>query len=272
MLCLISTPVIISAQTTEFPNWVKQLAESWSDDQITDSEFGNTIKFLIEKDIIVIESTPSTTDQNKIAALENKVIELNGKILMLENGKKTLKKVNSQLILDNDKLQTEISQLNTQFIKLHKSTNEQTSTTERTQTAKYYTNTDIAFSLEYFPFFSLVEKNFLKHSELTIMDLEKYSEFEYDQMEKLLEACNIISNKNELVYGFNVFLLEYTSTIHENGYDFIGREFSSISEYHAALEYIYLSKYNLDPVLNYEITMAYGEFLSCMENKRIFYR
>ena len=53
--------ISISAQQDyDIPDWVKNTAGWWADDQIDDASFVNGIKFLIENDIMEIETTDST--------------------------------------------------------------------------------------------------------------------------------------------------------------------------------------------------------------------
>jgi len=53
--------VSISAQQDyDIPDWVKNTAGWWADDQIDDASFVNGIKFLIENDVMEIETTDST--------------------------------------------------------------------------------------------------------------------------------------------------------------------------------------------------------------------
>jgi len=52
------------ANAESIPEWVKGVAGFWADGSISENEFLNAIKFLIEKDIIVIK--PSETESTKI--------------------------------------------------------------------------------------------------------------------------------------------------------------------------------------------------------------
>jgi plastocyanin len=47
---------VSSAQAEAVPDWIKNTAKWWAEGKITETEFLNAIKFLIEKNIIVIES------------------------------------------------------------------------------------------------------------------------------------------------------------------------------------------------------------------------
>jgi plastocyanin len=55
------------AHAESVPDWVKTTAKFWSDGKITDTEFLNAIKFLIEKNIIQIESKPTTKPLSTVA-------------------------------------------------------------------------------------------------------------------------------------------------------------------------------------------------------------
>ena len=52
------------ANAESIPEWVKGVAGFWADGSISENEFLNAIKFLIEKDVIVIK--PSETESTKI--------------------------------------------------------------------------------------------------------------------------------------------------------------------------------------------------------------
>ena len=53
----------VSAQEVSIPVWIKNNAEWWADDQITDSTFIDGIEFLIEKEIIVISDMPKASSE-----------------------------------------------------------------------------------------------------------------------------------------------------------------------------------------------------------------
>lgn len=48
-----------SAHAEAVPEWIKNTAKWWAEGKITETEFLNAIKFLIEKNIIVVESKQS---------------------------------------------------------------------------------------------------------------------------------------------------------------------------------------------------------------------
>jgi len=90
----------ISAQSqSEIPAWVKGVANYWVDGNISDSDFGESITFLIEQNIIQVEMPESDDFQNvnKIRDLvvENKKLEAENKKLATEN--KKLKQENARL-------------------------------------------------------------------------------------------------------------------------------------------------------------------------------
>ena len=59
-LIAISLVSIASAQSESLvPSWIKNTAGFWSNNQISDSEFLNAIKFLLENDIIILKSDES---------------------------------------------------------------------------------------------------------------------------------------------------------------------------------------------------------------------
>lgn len=56
-LITISLVSLASAQTdSSVPSWIKNTAGFWSNDQITDNEFLNAIKYLLDNDIIILKS------------------------------------------------------------------------------------------------------------------------------------------------------------------------------------------------------------------------
>ena len=57
------------AQQTTVPSWIKEIAQFWHNDQISDTEFLNAIKYLVEKGIIDIEYTDDTIQKDKSTKL-----------------------------------------------------------------------------------------------------------------------------------------------------------------------------------------------------------
>lgn len=55
------------AYAESVPDWVKNTAKFWSEGKISDTEFLNAIKFLIEKNLIKIESKSDTKSASTIA-------------------------------------------------------------------------------------------------------------------------------------------------------------------------------------------------------------
>jgi len=83
----------ISAQSqSEIPSWVKGVANFWVDGNISDSDFGDAISFLIEQNIIQVEM-PDTDDNQNSNTIRN--LEVENKKLKIENMK--LKQENSEL-------------------------------------------------------------------------------------------------------------------------------------------------------------------------------
>jgi len=71
----------VSAQSSyEIPAWVKGIAGFWAEGNITDSEFGEGLTFLIDSGIITIP---------KIAELENRIAELEDENAQLRENKAT---------------------------------------------------------------------------------------------------------------------------------------------------------------------------------------
>ena len=83
----------ISAQSqSEIPFWVKGVANFWVEGNISDSDFGEAISFLIEQSIIQVEM-PDTDDNQNSNTIRN--LEVENKKLKIENMK--LKQENSEL-------------------------------------------------------------------------------------------------------------------------------------------------------------------------------
>lgn len=104
-LSLIAVPIFliffiptISADSTEIPSWVKGVANFWVEGNIDDSEFGESLSFLIEQGIIKVEM-PQQANTGK---LEREITQLES-----ENAK--LKNENTNLIHENAKLKLELS-------------------------------------------------------------------------------------------------------------------------------------------------------------------
>jgi len=77
----------ISAQSqSEIPSWVKGVADFWVKGEISDSDFGESISFLIEEKIIQVEmpKVDDTETVNKIMNLEIENKELKNTIRSLE--------------------------------------------------------------------------------------------------------------------------------------------------------------------------------------------
>ena len=59
LILIISLSLVssISAQTSDIPGWVKNLAGFWSEDAITDQEFLAAIQYLIDNGMLSVSST-----------------------------------------------------------------------------------------------------------------------------------------------------------------------------------------------------------------------
>lgn len=100
LLPLLLVPVY-AQETTEIPAWVKGVAGFWAEDKISDSEFAEGITFLIEQQIIVIDSTPITPTQSLSAESERlyklELDQKDVKITNIENENEYLETENSEL-------------------------------------------------------------------------------------------------------------------------------------------------------------------------------
>lgn len=76
-------------QDTGIPSWVKVVAGAWANDEITDSNFQNTITFLIDNGIIQID----------ITSHELEIDTKNSQILILEREIQDIGLDNSKLLL-----------------------------------------------------------------------------------------------------------------------------------------------------------------------------
>jgi plastocyanin len=68
--CAALTLIILSvnfAYAESVPDWVKNTAKFWTEGKISDTEFLNAIKFLIEKNIIQVEAKPATKPASNVA-------------------------------------------------------------------------------------------------------------------------------------------------------------------------------------------------------------
>ena len=55
------------AYAESVPDWIKNTAKFWTEGKISDTEFLNAIKFLIEKNIIVVDAKPATKPVSNVA-------------------------------------------------------------------------------------------------------------------------------------------------------------------------------------------------------------
>jgi hypothetical protein len=93
-----------SAEESLIPAWVKGVANFWVEGNISDSEFGESISFLIEQNIITVELPLESGFQNtdiirnlevENKKLQNEVKELKNKIISLEIQNNLLSKLSS---------------------------------------------------------------------------------------------------------------------------------------------------------------------------------
>jgi len=66
---IIAFTTVASAEEGLVPSWIKNTAGFWVDEQVSDTEFLNAIKFLIENDIIILNSEnvlPISDEKNTI--------------------------------------------------------------------------------------------------------------------------------------------------------------------------------------------------------------
>ena len=64
-------PPIDGANDNSIPSWVKNLAKFWVNDQISDEQFGSSLEYLIEKQIIQIPIIESLKQENANLKKEN---------------------------------------------------------------------------------------------------------------------------------------------------------------------------------------------------------
>ena len=55
MIFIIFTGIAVAQENT-IPSWIKNIVVFWGDDKISDIEFINAMEYLIENDVITIES------------------------------------------------------------------------------------------------------------------------------------------------------------------------------------------------------------------------
>jgi len=96
LIVSVSVTSIYAQSQYEIPAWVKGIANFWVEGNISDSEFGESISFLIEQNILQVEM-PETDDSQNINKIRN---------LAVENSK--LKAENKKLKAENKELQNTI--------------------------------------------------------------------------------------------------------------------------------------------------------------------
>ncbi len=89
LIVSISATSIYAQSQSEIPAWVKGVASFWVDGNISDSDFGESITFLIEQNIIQVEMPESddyqTTKKIRDLTVENKKLKAENKKLKQEN-------------------------------------------------------------------------------------------------------------------------------------------------------------------------------------------
>ena len=92
LIASISVTSISAQSQSDIPSWVKGVADFWVKGNISDSEFGESISFLIEQNIIQVE-IPNSDEYQNINTIRN--LEVENKKLEVENRK--LKQENAEL-------------------------------------------------------------------------------------------------------------------------------------------------------------------------------
>jgi len=95
--------VFASAQEETIPSWIKTTVGFWIDGEVSDEGYLGTVQWLIENDIIKIDSDDE---------LKEKVGKLNDEKQILEGDMQDLEKDISRLIMENQILQKEIDKMN----------------------------------------------------------------------------------------------------------------------------------------------------------------
>lgn len=90
LIPLMLIPAYAVQDTTSIPSWIKVVAEAWSNDKLTDTEFKEAITFLIDAQVIKIGTTQIV--QTSMSDLEKDVYDL--KIKNLEDDLKNWKSDN----------------------------------------------------------------------------------------------------------------------------------------------------------------------------------
>jgi len=89
LIVSISSATIYAQSQSEIPAWVKGVANFWVEGNISDTEFGESISFLIEQKIIQVEMSEADdfqqTKKIRDLTVENKKLEAENKKLKQEN-------------------------------------------------------------------------------------------------------------------------------------------------------------------------------------------
>lgn len=116
LLPLLLIPVY-AQQDTPIPSWIKFVANAWVNDNLTDAEFREAMKFLIEQGIIPIDNVVTT--QETISDEEKRLFQLeidqkNNEIRILEKELENYGVDNSIMLLKITEQQVRVDSLNDQ--------------------------------------------------------------------------------------------------------------------------------------------------------------
>jgi hypothetical protein len=69
---IVVIPQAVDGQSDyEIPSWIKKLASFWVNDEISDKEFGTSISYLIDKEVIQVPMMESLKQENTVLKNEN---------------------------------------------------------------------------------------------------------------------------------------------------------------------------------------------------------
>jgi len=85
----ISATGIYAQQNYEIPQWFKSVAEFWSQGQVSDSEFGDGLSYLIDKEVIKVPKIQSLENEIKRLETENKILKRGLEFYEKENAELT---------------------------------------------------------------------------------------------------------------------------------------------------------------------------------------
>jgi len=108
IIFLIAVVILPIYGINEIPEWVKNNAKLWSEDQIDDQSFLNALEFLIENKIIKLETVEIGEERIKINASEIFDVWTYEKDLYLEFGESVSRDIHFRLIEENEQLYKDI--------------------------------------------------------------------------------------------------------------------------------------------------------------------